>query len=63
MRDLLSILTLFRNKFNTIKQEHMNVRFYLSHDIKITLNFKSHFWRKKVTILSFYKQSFLDIIS
>ena len=28
----------------------MNVRFYLSYDIKITL--KYHFWRKNVLILS-----------
>ena len=27
----------------------MNVRFYLSHDIKITV--KSHFWRKKNAIM------------
>ena len=27
----------------------MNLRFYLSHDIKITL--KSHFWRENVKIL------------
>ena len=38
MRDLSSILSLFRNKFN----KSTNVRFYLSYDIKITL--KSHFW-------------------
>ena len=32
----------------------MNVRFYLSYDIKITL--KSHFWRKKVIIASLFMQ-------
>ena len=32
----------------------MNVRLYLSYDIKNTLN--SHFWRKKVIILSLCTQ-------
>ena len=32
----------------------MNVRFYLSYDIKITL--KSHFWRKKVIVASLCTQ-------
>ena len=32
----------------------MNVRFYLSYDIKNTL--KSHFWRKNVIILSLCMQ-------
>ena len=32
----------------------MNVRFYLSYDIKITL--KSHFWHKKVIFLSLCTQ-------
>ena len=40
MQGLPSILSLFRNKFN----KSMNVRFYLSYDIKITL--KSHFCQK-----------------
>ena len=33
---------------------NMNVRFYLSYDIKNTL--KSHFWRKNVTISSLCTQ-------
>ena len=46
MRGLPSILSLFRNKFNKLNNyKSMNVRFYLSSDIKITL--KSHFYRKK----------------
>ena len=36
MRGLPSILSLFRNKFNEFKYRSMNVRFYLSHDIKST---------------------------
>ena len=32
----------------------MNVIFYLSYDIKITL--KSHLWSKKIKILSLYTQ-------
>ena len=36
MRDLLSILLLFRNEFNKFtKYRSTNVEFYLSHDIKI----------------------------
>ena len=31
-----------------------NVRFYLSHDIKI--NYKSHFWRENVNILPSFAQ-------
>ena len=50
MRGLLSISSLFRNKFNKCT----NVRFYLSYDIKITL--KSHFCRKNVIILSLCTQ-------
>ena len=41
IRGLTSILSLIRNKFNTLN----NTRFYLSYNIKYTL--KSHFWRKK----------------
>ena len=39
---LLSILLLFRKEINM----SMNVRFYLSYDIKVTL--KSHFWYENV---------------
>ena len=43
----------------------MNVRFYLSYDIKITL--KSHFWRINVIILSLctlrYSVVVLDVIT
>ena len=47
MRGLLSILSLFRNKFNKIQlYKSMNIRFYLSYDIKITL--KSHFCNNKL---------------
>ena len=45
MRCLPSILSLFGNEFN----KSMNVRFYLSYDIKITL--KSHFWRINIIIV------------
>ena len=45
MRCLPSILSLFGNEFN----KSMNVGFYLSYDIKITI--KTHFWRKNVMIL------------
>ena len=47
MRDLPSNLSLFRNEFNKFNNakaqmlNSINVRFYLSYDIKITL--KSHF--------------------
>ena len=45
MRGLPSILSLFRNEFNKFNHTRaMNVRFYLSYDIKIIL--KSHFCRK-----------------
>ena len=37
MRGLLSILSLFRNEFNKIKQyKSTNLGFYLSHDMKST---------------------------
>ena len=55
MQGLPSILSLFcneLNKFNNTKS--MNVRFYLSYDIKTTL--KSDFWRKNVIILSLCMQ-------
>ena len=50
MLGLPSILYLFRNEFNKFNNKSMNVRFYLSYDIKITL--KSHFSGKSVMILS-----------
>ena len=40
----------------------MNVRFYLSYDIKITL--KSYFWCKKnVMILSYVRNVVMDVIT
>ena len=39
----------------------MNVRFYLSYDIKITL--KSHFCRKNVIILSLCMHVVMDVIT
>ena len=42
-------LFLATSLMNSITQEH-KVRFFLSYDIKISLN--SHFWRKNVIILS-----------
>ena len=55
MLGLPSILSLFRNEFNKIQLfKSMNVRFYLSYDIKITL--KSQFCRKNVIILSLCTQ-------
>ena len=41
MRGLPSILSLFRNKFNKFDNTRgsMNVRFYLSYDINITLKY------------------------
>ena len=52
------ILSLFSNEFNKYNNTRvlMNVRFYLSCDMKIAL--KSHFWRKIVMIFSFCKQRF-----
>ena len=45
MRGLPSILSLFRNEFDTFKKNwSTNVRFHISYDIKI--KFKSFFWRK-----------------
>ena len=39
IRSLLSILALFRSKFNKFNNTgHMNVRFLLSYDIKTILN-------------------------
>ena len=52
MRGLLSILSLFRNKFN--KFNNTRARIYLSYDIKITL--KSHFGRENVIILTLCTQ-------
>ena len=56
MRGLPSILSLFRNEFNKFNSTRActNGIFYLSYDIKIAL--KSHFWRKKVIIVSLCTQ-------
>ena len=52
MRGLLSILSLFRNKFNKYNNTRARMlgSIYHKNDIKITL--KSHFCRKNVIILS-----------
>ena len=52
MRDLPSILSLFRNFFYKFNNTYMsmNVRFYLSYEIMITL--KSHFCRENIKMLS-----------
>ena len=39
----------------------MNVRFYLSYDIKITL--KSHFCRKNIIILCYVRNVDMDVIT
>ena len=46
-----------------LQQEYRNtnVRFFSSYDIKITLN--SHFWCKKVIILSFVCNLIMDVIT
>ena len=53
MQGLWSILSLSRNQFNKFNKS-MNVTFYLSYDIKITL--ESHFCRKNITLLSLCTQ-------
>ena len=46
-----------RSLKNSIIQEHeLQVRFYLSHDIKITL--KSHFWSENVNNLPSFTQRY-----
>ena len=55
MRGLPSISFLFRNEFNKFNNDKStNDRFYLSYDIKITL--ESHFWRLNVIIASLCTQ-------
>ena len=58
-----SILSLFRNKFNKFNNTGvLNVRFYLSYDIKIIL--KSYFWWENVRVLPLWvtlKVSFHNI--
>ena len=59
MRGLPSILSLLRNKFNIfVTYRITNVRFSLSHDIKITL--PSHFGRENGRILRNFK---IDVIT
>ena len=53
IRGLPSIVSLYGKKLNKFNKS-MNVRFYLSHDIKITL--KSHFCPKNIIILSLCTQ-------
>ena len=47
VRDLLSILSLFRNEFN----KSTNVRFYISYDVKVISN--SYFSRKNLRLLPY----------
>ena len=56
MRGLLSILSLFRNEFNKFNNTgaRMLDSVYHNYDIKILL--KSHFYRKRVMILSLWTQ-------
>ena len=63
MRGLSRILSLFCNAFNKFIQlyKSTNVRFYLSYDIKITL--ESHFWRKKVRFCLYVHNVIMDAIS
>ena len=49
MRDLPSILSFFRNKFNIFNNTRARMLDSIYHDIKITL--KSHFWRKNFVIM------------
>ena len=54
MRDLPSILSLFRNEFNKFDNTRARMLDSIYHIIKITL--KSHFCRKNVIILSLCTQ-------
>ena len=49
MRGLLSILSLFRNKFNKFNNTRARMLDYIYH---MTNTLKSHFWCKNVMILS-----------
>ena len=53
MRGLPSILSLFRNQFNKFNNTRVRMLDYIYH---MTNTLKSHFWRKKVIILSLSTQ-------
>ena len=53
MRDLPSILSLFRNEFNKFNNTRARMLESFYH---MTNTLKSHFWRKNVTILSLCTQ-------
>ena len=53
MRGLPSILSLFRNEFNKFNNTRARMLDYIYH---ITNTFKSHFWRKNVTLVSLCTQ-------
>ena len=53
MRGLPSILSLFRNEFNKLSNTRARMLDFIYH---MTNTLKSHFWRKKVMILSLYTQ-------
>ena len=57
VRGLSSISSLFRNEFNKFN----NTRVRMLDSIKITL--KSHFWRKKVIIMSDVRNIVIDVIT
>ena len=62
MGDLPSILSLFRKEFNKFNNTGARMlRFYLSHDIKITL--KSHFWRENARFCHLLCNVKMDIIT
>ena len=51
MRGLSSILSLFRNEFNNFNYTRARMLDYIYH---MTNTLKSHFWRKRVIILSLH---------
>ena len=53
MQGLLSILSLFRNRFNKFNNTEAPMRLYLSYDIKITL--KSNFCHQNIQDLAIMK--------
>ena len=53
MRGLSSILSLFRNEFNKFNNTRARMLDSIYH---MENNLKSHFWRKKIIILSLFTQ-------
>ena len=51
---MLSFYHFFQNKYNNLVKQSINVRIYLSYNIKITL--KMHFWCDNVQDLSLYRK-------